>query len=129
MTLRGELRWPRKSATLSPISNGDDGNRVGNSDAQWQRTEGLVRGNSDNGLFVDGVLWVARMGKPQRAPLAWSIGPLDMSVYLNATRHSTSRTSKRYRRHPALFLILFFLFVASLRPSALQPTTEPQTDE
>ena len=37
-------------------------------DAQWQRTEGSIRGNGGcNCLFVEGLPWIARMGKPKRA--------------------------------------------------------------
>ena len=37
-------------------------------DAQWQRTEGSIRGNGGcNRLFVEGLPWIARMGKPKRA--------------------------------------------------------------
>src|SRR6516164_5328499 len=37
-------------------------------EAQWQRTEGSIRGNGGcNRLFVEGLPWIARMGKPKRA--------------------------------------------------------------
>src|SRR6516165_2940697 len=37
-------------------------------DAQLQRTEGSIRGNGGcNRLFVEGLPWIARMGKPKRA--------------------------------------------------------------
>jgi hypothetical protein len=41
-----------------------------NSDgAQRRHAEGFIPGHSEiDRLFVDGVLWIARVGKPQRAP-------------------------------------------------------------
>src|SRR6516165_12646387 len=61
-------------------------------DAQWQRTEGSIRGNGGcNRLFVEGLPWIARMGKPKRAN------------YFKARDHDSLNAFARRRADCALY--------------------------